>query len=93
MSINEFEIEFDIKPNEFEIEMKNIQEIYPELEDIEITPTAEEQKIKSEDYYGYNEVTVKAIPNKHITLTQAEYDDLVITNLIDENIYYYIKEE
>lgn len=35
--------------------------VYPELEDIEITPTNSDQKFKSENYYGYNEVIVKGV--------------------------------
>lgn len=31
--------------------------------------------------------------NEHITLTQAEYDALVSAGTVDENTYYYIKEE
>lgn len=31
--------------------------------------------------------------NEHVTLTQAEYDALVSAGTIDENTYYYIKEE
>lgn len=34
---------------------------YPALEDVEITPTTEEQKIKSNTHYGYDEVTVKPV--------------------------------
>ena len=36
----------------------DIQKVYPELEDLEVTPTKEEQKFKSSKY-GFNEVTVK----------------------------------
>ena len=39
----------------------------PELEDITIVPSTEEQKLKS-DMYGYGEVTVKAIPTTDITI-------------------------
>lgn len=68
MSQNSFEIEFKIKPTKFEIEMKDVvKEVFPELEDLEVIPTAEEQKFKSE-MYGYNNVTVKAIETKEITI-------------------------
>lgn len=36
---------------------------------------------------------VKSVVGGHITLTQAEYDALVEAGTIDENTYYYIKEE
>lgn len=36
---------------------------------------------------------VESVVGGHITLTQAEYDDLVSAGTIDENTYYYIKEE
>ena len=35
----------------------------PELEDLEVTPSREEQHLKSKDFYGYNEVIVKAVNN------------------------------
>lgn len=70
--MNEFEIEFDIKPNEFEIELENvIKEVYPSLENLEVTPSVNEQVFNHENSYGYDEVKVKAIQ-----------DD----NLISENI-------
>ena len=75
MSINEFEIEFGSKANEFEIDLENVvQEVQPTLEDIELTPTTEEQKFKSKTHYGYNEVTVKPVT--------ADID----SNIIPENI-------
>jgi hypothetical protein len=36
---------------------------------------------------------VRSVVGGHITLTQAEYDELVTAEAIDENTYYYIKEE
>lgn len=38
-------------------------EIYPELEDLEVTPSAEEQHFKS-DKYGYNNVLINAVKIK-----------------------------
>ena len=46
------------KEQEITILEEEIKEIYPELEDLEVTPTTEEQIFKSEKY-GYNEVKVK----------------------------------
>ena len=38
--MNEFEIEFDAKTKEFEIETElAIQEVFPELENLEVTPS------------------------------------------------------
>ena len=42
--------------------------IYPELEDLEITPSSVEQNFKSEKY-GYDNVKVKAIETEEITIT------------------------
>lgn len=36
---------------------------------------------------------ITALENKHITLTQSEYDALVSAGTVDENTYYYIKGE
>ena len=71
MSVNEFEIEWDLKVNEFEIEMKHIQEIYPELEDLEVTPSATEQNFKSSKY-GYDNVTVKAVESEKLNVEPIE---------------------
>ena len=39
----------------------SVHEITPDLENLEITPSDVEQVFKSENYYGYDEVKVKAI--------------------------------
>ena len=60
MDIHEFEIEFDIKTNEFEIELENVvKEIKPKYEQIVITPSTEEQIRKG----SFDKVTVEAIEN------------------------------
>ena len=61
----EFEITFEPKADEFEIDLSNkVSEIYPELEDITITPTTEEQNFKA-NKYGYNKVKVESIPPEY----------------------------
>lgn len=42
--------------------------IYPELENLEVTPNTEEQHFKS-DKYGYGEITVKAIESEELSIT------------------------
>lgn len=54
-------IELDTKTN------ASIIREYPELENLQITPTASEQKFKSEKY-GYNEVTVEAIESEELNV-------------------------
>lgn len=61
---------------------------YPELEDLIISPSAEEQKFKSEKKYGYNEITVlpisidlqekQIVPTKEIqeVVPDSEYEGL-----------------
>lgn len=72
----EFELDFDKSPKEFEIEYEpstefeidisnKVLEVYPELEDITITPSTEEQNFKS-DKYGYGNVKVEVIPDEYI---------------------------
>ena len=36
---------------------------------------------------------VESVVGGHVTLTQTEYDALVEAGTVDENTYYYIKEE
>lgn len=52
------------------------QKIYPPLEDIVITPTAEKQIFNHPDSYGYDEIIVE----------KAEGDELVVTPSLEEQI-------
>lgn len=54
------------KPNPIGIKIHG-KNIYPELENLVVTPSGEEQKFKSEAY-GYNEVTVKAVPSEELVI-------------------------
>lgn len=68
--MEELEIILEVEnDNELEINIleEEIKEVFPKLEDLEVTPTAEEQNFKS-DNYGYNNVTVKAIETEEITI-------------------------
>lgn len=69
---------------------------YPELEDLEITPTIQEQNFKSEKY-GYDNVTVKGIETKEINLNPSTeeqvkeglFDKVIVagdSELVAENI-------
>jgi hypothetical protein len=94
MAINEFEIEFDIKSNEFEIEMENVvKEIYPELEDLEVTPSAEEQNFTG----AYRNVKVNRIETEELNIVPSKENQGFkglfgnvkvnrVTSDIDENI-------
>ena len=68
--MEELEIILEVEnDNELEINIleEEIKEVFPELEDLEVIPTVEEQNFKS-DKYGYNNVTVKAIETEEITI-------------------------
>lgn len=69
---------------------------YPELENLEITPSIKEQHFKSEKY-GYNNVVVNAIESKELNVTpgvteqvkEGLYNKVTVagdSNLIPENI-------
>lgn len=71
-------------------------EIYPELEDLIITPSSSEQKFKSSKY-GYNNVTVEAIESEELSIIPSAenqvkeglYNKVTVqgdSNLISENI-------
>lgn len=47
-----------------------IQRVYPELEDLTVTPSIEEQNFKSEKY-GFNNVTVEAIEGEELNITPS----------------------
>jgi len=57
---------------------------YPELEDITVTPTLEEQKFKS-NKYGYDDVTVKGIEAEKVTVIPSK-EEQIKEGLFDEVI-------
>ena len=59
--------------------------IYPELENLTVTPSEEQQKFIHEDRYGYDKVVVNPIPDKYI-IPSGSLD-------ITENGNYNIKEK
>ena len=57
-------MKFQIKTNSLNFQLKNaVIKEYPELENIEITPSKEEQTFKSKDYYGYDKVKLNKVTN------------------------------
>jgi surface protein len=48
----------------------NSSMIYPDLEDLEVTPSGQEQNFKSSKY-GYNNVKVKAVESEELTVTPS----------------------
>ena len=55
----------DIEQVDLSIGM-GIKEIYPPIEDLEVTPTKEQQVFNHENSYGYDEVIVEPIPDEYI---------------------------
>ena len=57
-------MKFQIKTNSLNFQLKNaVIKEYPKLENLEITPSKEEQSFKSKDYYGYDNVTINPVTN------------------------------
>ena len=72
MLMNEIEVGEVVIDEELlvgEMELDVIKE-YPELENLEVTPSAEEQHFKSEKY-GYGEVKVKGVESEEITIVPS----------------------
>ena len=74
-----------------------IERVYPTLEDITITPTAEKQVFNHENSYGYDEVTVEAvetenlevIPSAETQVNEGLYNKVTVagdSDLVPENI-------
>ena len=68
MEINIGEINFDN-----EIKIGNIefdaQKVYPDLEDLEVTPSSVVQEFNHPNSYGYDNVTVKAVASDNLNIT------------------------
>ena len=72
ISINEKQFKVNVKNNTVNVKL-GIDRIYPELEDLEVIPTKEEQRFKS-NKDGYNNVKVAPVTND------------IDNNIISENI-------
>ena len=57
-----------------DIELDVVKE-FPELENLEVTPSVEEQNFKSSQY-GYDNVKVKAVESEEITITPSTEDQV-----------------
>lgn len=87
--MEEFEIEFDIAPKEYEIDISDkVIEIKPTLDNLVVTPSEEEQVFKHPNSYGYDEVRVKAIEGvkEDLTTELTEQNEIIITqsSIIEE---------
>lgn len=65
-------------------------DVQPDLENIEITPTKEEQRLNSENAYGFNNVVVKSIPDEYIipkdVLDITENGEVDVTKYAKANV-------
>ena len=80
------------------IEFGNVKlggkKVYPELENIEITPSGKEQKFNHPNSYGYDEITVKAVESDALEVTPTEenqkfeglYNTVNISKIPDEYV-------
>lgn len=84
-----------IKPNKIELKF-HATKVYPELEDLEVTPSSSEQSFKSSKY-GYDIVKVKAIettelnimPSTENQVKEGTFSKVTVagdSNLVPENI-------
>ena len=56
---------------------EEIKEITQSLENLEITPSGVEQYFKSENYYGYDEVKVKAVASYTLNAVPTEKNQTI----------------
>ena len=92
--VEDFVMDDELDIGEFEMDI--IKEV-PLLEDLEVTPSSEEQNFKSENYYGFNNVKVKAVeseeieivPSRDTQIKEGVFNKVTVQgdeNLIPENI-------
>ena len=71
-----------------------IKKVEPPLENLEVTPTKEQQVFNHEDSYGYDNVTVNPIPSEYIipdgTLDVSENGDVDVTMFRKARVGVYI---
>ena len=60
-------------------------EVYPELENLEVTPSIEEQNFKSE-LYGYDNVKIKAIPEEYMKASVVEKTLVLSRGNVEEGV-------
>ena len=63
-----------------------IKEIYPPIENLEVTPTKDQQVFTHENSYGYDKVTVKAIPKELMVEDLTEELNTYNTELTEQEI-------
>lgn len=76
MKVNIGEIRIKPKINIGEIRI-GVKKVKPPLENIEITPSGVEQNFKSEKYYGYDEIKVKAVASDTLNVTPMEEEQQI----------------
>lgn len=60
-------------------------EVYPELENLEVSPSIEEQNFKAE-LYGYDNVKVKAIPEDYMKASVVEKTLVLSRGGVEEGV-------
>lgn len=76
LKVNIGEIKVKQKINIGEIKL-GIKKVNPPLENLEITPSGVEQNFKSEEYYGYDEIKVKAVASGILQVTPLEEEQQI----------------
>ena len=94
LEIGEIILEDELQLDELQLD---VEEVYPELEDLEVTPTSIEQNFNHPNSYGYDNVKVKAVSTDSLEITPStesqqyvglygQVDVNPVTSSIDSNI-------
>ena len=94
IEIGEIILEEEVEINEIELD---VEKVYPELEDLEVTSSSIEQNFNHPNSYGYDKVKVKAVESDTLNVTPTtqnqQYTGLygtvnvsAVDNTIDNNI-------
>ena len=87
-------MKISMKPTKVRVKINKTERIYPALENLEVTPSTEEQIFNHPNSYGYDEVKINAVEGKAIEITPTTesqhyaglYGDITVNGIESEEL-------